>query len=521
MKFWLDVKDASGNKIGPGPVHTITQWTHTRRISRAGNISFALPATDERWTLPNLKTRVHCMVYVAQKVTEVGAGIVDQWNGTLPAGGDVNLQVNGDDQLRELTYRTVGSLRVAASDTAIVPAAAVHHDPSTQSDADLIADSPITLAADEYIYVGDYDQFEAFTVALSVYNVNGATLSAQYFDQGGTGYWEDLSISDGTNVTGTTFAQDGTITWTKPDSWIQMRHNGRELYWVRFRVNTPTSPMTFTHVYITTDGRTDTGPQDIMAFAPSGWSLDTVTGHDVTELPIRWQFDGETVLAALVKLADLTGESFHLGEGRTVVWMQMDTPASGIRAVMATDPNAIVDDDICIITSLRRNMDTYNSFIGRIYCRGKDETITLEGYEIPGVFTAFTVGTDAKGSYLEHTTTWSVYGIEMWAEYKDAKTPDELFQEAVAELKMRNVAYDAYSLTVEHLNRIIYPGETIFVDFRRVVDGYVMASLKTDLIVLESTTRIDGARGVQTVTLQLANVPRYPDSEAEALARLL
>jgi hypothetical protein len=66
----------------------------------------------------------------------------------------------------------------------------------------------------------------------------------------------------------------------------------------------------------------DTGPADIIALAPSGWSLDTTTGFNSTIKGIYHQYEGESVLAAFVRLAELTGEHFYITSDRKVVWMR-------------------------------------------------------------------------------------------------------------------------------------------------------------------------------------------------------
>lgn len=65
-----------------------------------------------------------------------------------------------------------------------------------------------------------------------------------------------------------------------------------------------------------------TGPDDIITLAAAGWSLDTDAGFESTSTSILHQYASETVLQALTKLAEMTGEHFRLGTGRKVVWMR-------------------------------------------------------------------------------------------------------------------------------------------------------------------------------------------------------
>lgn len=71
-----------------------------------------------------------------------------------------------------------------------------------------------------------------------------------------------------------------------------------------------------------TGGPDSTGPADIIALAPAGWALNTARGFDTTITTIYHQYDGETVLEALVRLAELTGEHFYTTSDRKVVWIR-------------------------------------------------------------------------------------------------------------------------------------------------------------------------------------------------------
>ncbi len=48
VAIWIDVRDSSNNKLGPGPLTEIVRWANVRRLSRAGEFSVEFPATYAR-----------------------------------------------------------------------------------------------------------------------------------------------------------------------------------------------------------------------------------------------------------------------------------------------------------------------------------------------------------------------------------------------------------------------------------------------------------------------------------------
>jgi hypothetical protein len=262
----------------------------------------------------------------------------------------------------------------------------------------------------------------------------------------------------------------------------------------------------------------NTGPSDIIALAPAGWSLEAdhaKDGHLTSLKAVFHQFEGETVLEAFVKLAELTGEHFRLGDGRKVVWMQDHQTSSGVRAIQGGDPLSLEDNnDICLILSLNEEQDSYECYIGHVYAWGAGEgaaRITLNGAAAPPA--GYLISHDSKGYYLEHTATWTAYGIESYQSWKDVKDPDSLREMAYEWLKRRISAGKTYRMSVTQLNKAVSVGGTIFVVYKRVVDGYVEVDIHSNLVVLESNIRLD-ENGLRTVDMELGTIDRWPDSDS-------
>lgn len=86
-------------------------------------------------------------------------------------------------------------------------------DGSTSTDITLSGLAP--LASSDALYVGSYTPFGGLDVDVDSTNSTASVLTGQYWN--GTA-WTDISLTDNTGGA-TTFANDGTITWTVPAAW--------------------------------------------------------------------------------------------------------------------------------------------------------------------------------------------------------------------------------------------------------------------------------------------------------------
>lgn len=106
MRFWVDIEDASGNKQGSGPISSALRWRSVRRLDRAGEFSFELPATDIEASLVSPRRVARCYAVIDGAVTEVGAGTIDSITIRLSEGGPL-MVVSGPDLLGELRRATL------------------------------------------------------------------------------------------------------------------------------------------------------------------------------------------------------------------------------------------------------------------------------------------------------------------------------------------------------------------------------------------------------------------------------
>lgn len=525
MKFWIDIEDSSETLLGRGPIQTAVRWNQTRRLNRAGSFDFTMPAVDDRAALVAAKNRAMCHTFINGSRTELGGGIVDEIKTQISPNGEIMLDVRGDDLLRELTYKHVGKLQIGITSSALAASKAIKHTPTTKINVNIIGGGGQVYATSNYLYIGFTKPFSAFSPVISTGNTNTVTLTAQYFSNNEewatSGGWRSITITDGTKPFAATLARTGTISWTQPDDWEMTRHNDDKLYWMRFAFSASTTAVTITNANVTGIGPTRTGPQLIKAFAPAGWTLDKDTGHDVTVKSVEWTFDGETVLAAFVKLAELTGERFRLaapGAGRRLVWLQNDEPNSNIWAVgYGQNSDVATNALMCVIVQFQETKSAYEDLVGRVYCEGADNTVLIDdATQTPP--SGYTVSSDSLGDYIQHDATYTSYGISVWRRFSGAKTPDELYEAAIEELNQRKAAYAAYDIVVTGLDKIVYPGETIHVQYRRTIGGYTAYDIDDDFVILEVTELMD-TDGRRSVALKISTMARWPDTEGEMLAK--
>jgi hypothetical protein len=273
-------------------------------------------------------------------------------------------------------------------------------------------------------------------------------------------------------------------------------------------------------------GPTDDPFTDLLTYA-TGWSMDAVNGYATLLGEVLLTLADETVLAALVKIAEMTGESFRLGAGRKIVWLRDLTAAAvsaNVRLINAGHgPDLAANDDVAIITELAVETNTHDLFT-YIYPRGAgdgDARLTLDettrfsaagaGNYTSGDYTLH-IDADPLESYIKRDTAVTAYGqIERAVTYSEI-TPattaaadveaaaNQLFDAALAELKQHSAPQAIYSIACTKLEKQVLPGQTVFVSYRGMAGDYLYVDIEDTFLVLEATTQLD-QQGVRTTGL--------------------
>lgn len=124
--FYIDIEDAAGVKLGTGPIRSASQWKVKRNLDGGGSWSFMAPLADVKLANATPRRYAHIYAYVSGSYQWVGGGPIDSIVSRIDADGSVQATVAGSDMLRELAWRSVGSLQLSdGSGNPISHAAAV------------------------------------------------------------------------------------------------------------------------------------------------------------------------------------------------------------------------------------------------------------------------------------------------------------------------------------------------------------------------------------------------------------
>lgn len=395
LMFFVDIEDRSGNKLGSGPIHNVLSWSSTKRMSRAGNFSFSMPASDPQRSVVAEKRIAKCNVITDSGPVEVGSGVIDSIGTRPTSDGNVVLDVSGNDLLRELSY------------------ASVHF---------------------------------------------------QQLQSSGSGVTHSSAVS-------------------------------------------------------TVEG-----------YSPSSWSFTADPSPPVDD--IYYQFAGETVLAAVIKLAELSGVEFYLDSDRTLVFSDSWSD-TGIRAIELPENPDITNPETCYISGIQIVDDSFD-LLTRIYPYGAGDSSTTFGMadttrSAPAGYTLSTGQNYIRHDGLESNPDIGI--IERVVQFRDVEkigsapaddvaAANTLFDVALAELQRDSQVARYFDLSITHCNQILRPLQQIRCVFRRVVDGEVIEDINQLLNIIESTITID-ERGLRTSRLQVGTVGRVPRRDTDPIVKLV
>lgn len=546
--MWIDVETASGVRQGDGPITTASAWQSVRRLDAAGTFSFTMPASDPRSNLLAHKLVVRCWLADDAGIREVGAGIIDQIEvqpstDTTPA----MLRVSGDDLLRELANRTVGDLALHepidySTTHATEPLVIRYQTYTSGNNLTLPASVDLQPYVDDnnresFIYFQHNRPFSSITITLTgTNNTLTDTFQVQYYNnqEEGKPTWEAVGgLVNGAAAVGPDpyngavypfgVAGETVISFDPPNGWSPLG----DQYVIRmFDQVADLTSFTISACYVTIEEPVSDGLQRIMALAPTAWSLDTA-GRFATTEPVYMDFGGESVLTALVMLAEQTGEHFCISPaGRRVWWLGAAQASSGLRAVQG---NATTDSTM-LITQLARTSDSYE-LCTRLYAFGGgigDERLTME--KATRNRTGYTLG--PNGAYLERDSAVATYGrIDYREEFPDIAPVDvsdaqvthaanALYDRVYNVLRRRSQLQYAYRLAVAPNRYDVWPGQTVQVVYHEWVEGYHAVNIDATLWVLETQQQITPA-GVHVVGLTVATVDYWWGNDYRAVAKLM
>lgn len=267
-------------------------------------------------------------------------------------------------------------------------------------------------------------------------------------------------------------------------------------------------------------GGDNDAPDQIMAFAPAGWSV--IGGTTSQDVYVR--FDDNSVLSALVNVSDGIGEHFRLGSGRVVQWLGNYSAftASGVRAIEDVPRGDLAQGktEIAIIRNLQEVSDSHE-IVTRIYPRGAGNGTAILKLEsltesLPAGFTANT-----SAGYIQDTAAIALYGvIEKPVDFKNisplsnSKTDqqeaaNQLMRSSVAFLRRWSTPQKFYTTEIVKADKMLKPGETIDIIYNKTVNDNDVLDIDETLNIISVRNRIDYT-GLYSVAIDVSTIDQMP-----------
>lgn len=278
-------------------------------------------------------------------------------------------------------------------------------------------------------------------------------------------------------------------------------------------------------------GGDNDAPDQIMAFAPSGWSI--TSGTTIKDVYVR--FDEQSVLNALVSITEATGEHFRLGSGREIVWVGPYTgfSSSGVRAIggVPLGNSAQNTPEIMIIKSLTELTDSHE-LVTRVKPRGAGNGNAI--LKLLAVTDAAPAGftLNAAEGYIEKDSSVATYGVIVKpVDFKNIsplsssvadknQAANQLMRAAVELLNRWAEPQKFYQIELRKSEVILQPGTTIRVIFKQTIDEVDVFDIDDTFNIIETSDKL-GANGIYTQMIKISTTDSQPLNDNELVVSQL
>lgn len=282
----------------------------------------------------------------------------------------------------------------------------------------------------------------------------------------------------------------------------------------------------------------------LTAGTPANWTTNAPT-TGIPAFSARLVYD--TFLGGLNSLAEKLPIWFRrlttTGNPRTLDVLVALPSTIALHAVANADAVAIENNDaICLITNIseeRQSADIVTSVIAfgagngnaRLDMRLANQWpngALLTGTYVP--ITGVTLAFNSSNNTITNASAPAAYGtLQRAIAWKDIaplsnsatdlqSAANTLVSAACEYLVRHSAPHTVYSLDVAGVRRDIYPGDLIRVTARKFVDGEKPINIAANVRVLEVRSKIDN-NGMRVTGLTVATLNRWPDEDADAIAR--
>jgi len=289
-------------------------------------------------------------------------------------------------------------------------------------------------------------------------------------------------------------------------------------------------------------GEYSSGRAALLAAMPIDWAvIETDTIPDWST-----RLAHESVLAAWARAAGQVGFRFRHNPAsnnlRSIEFLTT-TPASGVRAhlVPATDS---LDSVVCAVKSMSEVASSWQIVnqlhvygAGNYATRGtlKLATVWPDGAALASGYTdgyGNTYTVDEDTSIVDCTSSQAIYGVRAAAvQYGDIAplsngtadmraAANALLRAAVLRMADLAAPQQAYAVEVEALRSPVLPGDSIYVDVQRYVDGRSVLSVRRDLVVVEKFVSWQAGQPLRR-KLTVSTTTSMPVTDSEKVAQIL
>lgn len=287
-----------------------------------------------------------------------------------------------------------------------------------------------------------------------------------------------------------------------------------------------------------------TAISSIEALAPSGWSFTADSSVPFDE--IIYRFRGESILGALIKMAQFSKTHFYLDSAKSITFDSTFT-SSGITCVNEPVQGFAQSDTTAFISQYSYVRET-KDLMSRVYPYGGWYDGIFTNVFIPGVndvnfgitasdpdywaspkYTGYT--DDRTNNYIIKDSTNTAWGRrERFVQYPDIKVTFVtggysnaiwrslcrlIYNRAIADLDWYGLEAEFYQLQLQNCNTIIEPLQTVRLIMNVIEGGRKVFRVDDTLLVISSQIECTGA-GIKTTNLEVTNAERYRRSDPYA-----
>jgi hypothetical protein len=244
-------------------------------------------------------------------------------------------------------------------------------------------------------------------------------------------------------------------------------------------------------------------------------------------------FDGESVLNALTRVVERSGEHWRLGDVRRVEWLgkAANFQASGLYAVQHIDNPVGFEavTNLCIISALDEESDT-SDLVTAVIPRGSGNgaaILTLKnaasvdpvsGYAIaPETGMVTDAAANATYGYIAKTIDFKDIGPLSNTTLDIQSAQQMLYNATVEYLQRHSAPQKFYRLKLAGVGNLLRPGTTLRVRYKKVQDGILLYNLENTFNILEVRHQIDKTASYSCEIL-ISLIDRQPQSDENFLA---